>query len=191
VIVVPGTEADAPGAAALHAAEISEGFLPTLGPVFLRRLYRRIVRSEGSFLLVSSDELGLVGMASATEDVGGLYRAFLVKDGPAAAVAAAPRLLRSWRKVIETLHYPAAERALPSAELLSVAVAPRGRGQGLGAELVAGVNEELRRRGVDDAKVVAAADNKAALRLYEAAGYRRTATIEVHGGAPSEVLTWH
>ena len=186
-----GTEADAPAAAELHASQINEGFLPTLGPVFLRRLYRRIVRWEGSFLVVSRDDLGVVGMAAATEDVGRLYRAFLLKDGPAAAVAAAPRLLRSWRKVIETLHYPAAERALPSAELLSVAVAPRGRGQGLGAELVAAVNEELRRRGVDDAKVVAAADNRTALRLYQAAGYRRTATIEVHGGAPSEVLTWH
>ena len=38
------TDADVHAVAALHAERIAEGFLVTLGPAFLRRLYRRIVR---------------------------------------------------------------------------------------------------------------------------------------------------
>ena len=47
---------DAAAAAALHAGQIGEGFLTFLGPRFLRRLYRRVARTPGSFLLVVEDE---------------------------------------------------------------------------------------------------------------------------------------
>ena len=40
------TVADADAISALHASCIAEGFLVTLGPAFLRRLYRRVVLSE-------------------------------------------------------------------------------------------------------------------------------------------------
>jgi glycosyltransferase involved in cell wall biosynthesis/ribosomal protein S18 acetylase RimI-like enzyme len=185
-----GTEVDVAAAAALHASEITEGFLPTLGPTFLRRLYRRIVRWDGSFLLVIRDDDGVAGMAAATEDVGRLYRAFLVRDGIVAGIAAAPRLMRSWRKVLETLRYPAGERELPRSELLAVAVSPRARGRGIGRQLVLAVTDELTRRGVTNARVVAGTGNAPALRLYSSAGYRPAAQIEVHEGVGSQVLTW-
>ena len=47
------TVADVDPVAALHADRIAEGFLVTLGPAFLRRLYRRIVLSEGAFVFVA------------------------------------------------------------------------------------------------------------------------------------------
>jgi ribosomal protein S18 acetylase RimI-like enzyme len=186
-VIRPGTLDDVGTAAALHAGQIGEGFLPTLGPAFLRRLYRRIVLWPGSFLLVAD---GGVGMAAATEDVSALYRAFLVRDGIAAGIAAGPRLARSWRKVVETLRYPSAERDLPPAELLAVAVAPDARGRGLGRSLVTAVNEELTQRGVTSARVVTAAGNAAALALYRSAGYTPVATVQVHAGSDSRVLTW-
>jgi ribosomal protein S18 acetylase RimI-like enzyme len=66
----------------------------------------------------------------------------------------------------------------------------RHAGRGIGRELVDAGVDELRRRGVVAAKVVAGADNTAALRLYESAGFARRQHITVHRGTDSEVLVW-
>ena len=187
-----GTEADASAAAALHASQIGEGFLSSLGPPFLAALYRRVVRHAGSFLLVAERDGEVVGFAAGCEDVGRLYREFLLRDGLVVGVRAAPRLVRAWRRVWETLRYPAGgdEGDLPAAELLSVAVAPAAQGLGLGRQLVGAVTEELRRRGAEGVRVVAGAGNARAIGLYRACGFTTAGRLEVHRGAASEVLTW-
>lgn len=190
LIVRMGSEADAPAAARLHAEQISEGFLSSLGPRFLARLYRRVVRWPRSFLLVAEDAGVVVGHAAATEDVGRLYREFLRHDGLAAGLMAAPRLLRRCRTALETLRYSSAHDDLPAAELLAVAVASEFRGRGIGRALVTAANEELARRGVGDARVVVAAHNHPALALYRRSGFRPSASIRVHASTASEVLTW-
>jgi ribosomal protein S18 acetylase RimI-like enzyme len=189
-VVRPGTDDDVARAAELHTARITEGFLPTLGPRFLRRLYRRIVRSPDAFLLVAVDDGAVVGFVAGATDVGRLYRAFLVRDSVVAGAVAAPRLVRSAPRVLETLRYPATAGELPPAEILAVAVDESCTGRGIGAALVAEATAELRRRGVDAAKVVAGADNAPALRLYEAAGFAPHHRIAVHRDTPSEVLVW-
>lgn len=186
----PATPEDAAHLGALHGARISEGFLPTLGPRFLALLYRRIARSPHAFALAAVRDGEVVGFAAAATDLGALYREFLLRDGVRAGLAAAPRLLRSWRKVLETLRYPAAGAALPDAEILAVAVAPGAAGQGVGRTLVDGAVAELRRRGIDAVKVVAGADNAAALALYRACGFTTGERRSVHEGTTSEVLVW-
>lgn len=190
VVVRAGSERDARVAARLHADEIAEGFLSSLGPRFLQLLYRRVVRSGGSFLLVAEEGDAIVGHAAATEDVPRLYREFLRHEGVAAGAVAAPRLVRRWRSALETLRYPAVHEDLPKAELLAVAVSSRSRGRGVGRALVAAANEELVRRGVRDARVVVANTNTAALRLYTSSGFCPSAEIRVHPDRPSQVLTW-
>jgi ribosomal protein S18 acetylase RimI-like enzyme len=191
VSIRPATIADAPAMARLHATEIGEGFLPELGDRFLGHLYRRVVRSPSSFAFVVDDGAGVVGFAAGAENLRALYRSFLVRDGIAVVLAAGPRIARSWRRVVETLRYPARDGAdLPAAELIAIAVGPGARGRGLGRELVATVTAEFARRGVTAARVVAGADNEAALRLYRACGFRTAATLQVHRGTASEVLTW-
>lgn len=190
MIVRAGVDTDAGRAARLHAEQITEGFLSSLGPRFLGLLYRRVVRWPRSFLLVAEEDGLVVGYAAATEDVGGLYRQFLMHEGVLAAAPAAPALARRWRSAWETLRYSGGHDELPSAELLAVAVASGFRGRGVGRTLVTAANEELARRGVDDARVVVAASNGPALALYRSSGFRPTASIEVHADTRSEVLTW-
>ncbi len=190
MIVRPGDRADAAAAARLHAGQIGEGFLSSLGPHFLTLLYRRIVAWPRSFLVVAEAEGAVVGQAAATEDVGGLYRRFLLRDGLLAAAVASPRLLRNWQTALETLRYPSLQGGLPSAELLAVAVDSTHRGQGIGRALVLAANEELARRGVGDARVVVAASNAPALALYRSSGFRPSTSIHVHAETRSEVLTW-
>ncbi len=190
VWVRPGFERDAAAGARLHAEEITDGFLPALGPRFLTRLYGRVVRSPRSFLIVAEEDGHVIGHAAATEDVGQLYRQFLLHDGVTAALVAVPGLVRHWRRVLETLRYPSRHTGLPSAELLAVVVEARCRGRGIGHALVAAANDELARRGVTDARVVVGVDNGAARALYRSSGFRPSAMIRVHAQTPSEVLTW-
>lgn len=192
MIIRDGTDADAPTAGRLHATEITDGFLSSLGPRFLARLYRRTARHPGSFLLVAEDGGRITGMAAGTTDVGALYRAFLVRDGAAAALASLPQIVRSVPRVVETLRYGGSghDPALPDAELLAVAVDRDSHGRGVGRRLVEEAQSRFTALGAPGARVVAGATNTAALRLYRGCGFRPAARTEVHAGALSEVLAW-
>jgi ribosomal protein S18 acetylase RimI-like enzyme len=190
VVIRLATPADAPEIAALHADRIAEGFLPTLGAPFLERLYRRVTSSQDAFAYVAGDDGRTDGFVACALDVRALYRAFLLRDGARAGIVAAPQLLRSWRRVVETLRYPSAAADLPRAEVLSVAVTAAASGRGIGRSLVAAATAHLREREVVAAKVVTGAANDAAMAMYEHCGFAVEERIEVHGGVASVVLVW-
>lgn len=190
--VRPGIESDADFAGRLHADAIAEGFLSRLGPRFLRPLYRRIVLTPASFLLVAeTDDREPVGFIAGSADVGGLYRQFLVRDG-ARALAAAPRALAaSWRRALETFRYgrqgPQDEGG---AELLSIAVVASWQGRRVGGLLVERFQSEVTARRIPGAHVVVGADNEAAVALYRRAGFRAADRFELHPGTPSLRMQW-
>lgn len=192
--VRPATVADLPRVAELHAQRISEGFLSSLGLPFLRRLYARVLGSPDSFILVNGDQLvapsGVNGFVAGVEDLSALYRRFVLRDGIAAGLRAAPRLIAAVPRVIETLRYPSTTAALPDSEILAVAVAANAAGQGIGRALVGAATAEFIRRGTSSAKVVTTADNAAALAMYRGCGFVASAPVEVHSGRVSEVLVW-
>ena len=191
VTIAAATPADADRIADLHRTRISEGFLPRLGPRFLRRLYRRMCRSDDCVVLVARDGSRVVGFAAGATDLGALYRRFLLRDGPVAAIEAAPRLLRHLPRVVETLRYERGAGDAPAAEVLSVAVDPTAAGRGLGRTLVDRLVQSLAARGASEVRVVTGADNVAALRMYRACGFTHARRIEVHAGTASEQLVWH
>jgi ribosomal protein S18 acetylase RimI-like enzyme len=183
--------------ARLHADGMPEAFLPTLGPRFLARLYRALATDPEAVALVAEGVDGVVGFAAGVPSVGGFYRRFARGHGPAAALAAAPRLVRPSvaRRLLETVRYPATEvngngdgnGRLPDAELLSIAVAPGFRAGGTGRTLADGVLTGLAGRGVDDIKVVVGAANQGANRFYAKVGFSHAGHLTVHQGTPSNV----
>ena len=170
-------------------ARSARGSCPSWGRDFLCRLYRRIVRTPDSFLLIAQDGEKTVGFLAGSCDVSGLYRSFVLRDGVAAAFASAGRLLRSWRRVMETLHHGASDAA-DGAELLAVAVDPAARGRGVGILLVNGFLHEIGRRRRDAAHVVVAADNETAIALYRRAGFRTRGEVRDASGhrVPSDAV---
>lgn len=184
-----GTVEDAGAAATLHAGQISEGFLSMLGPAFLTRLYRRVVRTPGSFLLIVQDGPATAGFLAGSSDVSGLYRSFLLRDGAVAALSCAGRLVHSWRRVLETLRH-GATGAAGGPELLAVAVHPALRGRGAGTLLVKGFLREVAQRGQDTAHVVVAANNESAIALYTRAGFGVAERFELHEGTESLLMCW-
>jgi glycosyltransferase involved in cell wall biosynthesis/ribosomal protein S18 acetylase RimI-like enzyme len=197
VVVRPARVGDAAAMARLHADGMPEAFLPTLGPRFLARLYRALATDPEAVALVAEGVDGVVGFAAGVPSVGGFYRRFARGHGPAAALAAAPRLVRPSvaRRLLETVRYPATEvngngdgnGRLPDAELLSIAVAPGFRAGGTGRTLADGVLTGLAGRGVDDIKVVVGAANQGANRFYAKVGFSHAGHLTVHQGTPSNV----
>ena len=61
-------------------------------------------------------------------------------------------------------------------EIESLAVLPSHRGQGIGTQLLAGLERELQAGGVSDLIIGVLAGNEAAIRLYQRRGYRPTWT---------------
>lgn len=182
---------DARAVAAIHAERIGEGFLASLGPRFLARLYRRMAFSDAAVLLVAERTGSVVGFVAGTTSTGRLYRDFLMRDAVPAGLAALPAIVRAPRQVWETLRYGTAENSgeLPAAEILSIAVATDATGEGTGHALLTAALDELTPR-VDGVRVVTAVDNEAALKMYEGAGFVHHSRTEVHAGVAQEVLVW-
>ncbi len=192
VIVRPGTVRDAATAARLHAGQIDEGFLASLGPRFLGHLYRRIARSPSSFLLIAECSGTTAGFLAGATDVGALYRQFLIRDGLVACATSAPQLLGAWRRALETLRHGsgAGKETRDVAELLAIAVEPEFRGCGVGDALVDAFKRVTRRRGADVAQVVVGRDNRRAVALYERAGFTLLEYFEMHPGTTSMLMEW-
>jgi ribosomal protein S18 acetylase RimI-like enzyme len=191
------TDADVHAVAALHADRIAEGFLVTLGPAFLRRLYRRILRSPEAFVIVADEADGpepgdrVVGFIAVAENTRALYRDFLVRDGFVAAATATPGIVRAPGAVWETLRYGLRGGGSASgAEVLSTAVAADHGGRGIATGLVRSAVEELQRRGAASARVVTAVGNLAAVKAYERGGFRAVGLDEVHRGVAQQLLAW-
>jgi ribosomal protein S18 acetylase RimI-like enzyme len=193
LVLAPGTPHEAEAVARLHVHQLRDSHLASLGEGFLRVLYRRIARDADSTLLVARRRCDVVGFVAGTTSTRRLYREFLRHDAVRAGAVAAPGLLRHPRATLETLRYRVAVGstvALPDAELLALVVHPAVRRHGVGARLVATLQDDFGARGVTACRVTVAADNAAALALYLRCGFVRADLIEVHRGRRSEVLVW-
>ncbi len=91
--------------------------------------------------------------------------------------------LKRVKKVFETLFYPARikNKNLPSAELLSIAVAPEEQRKGLAGQIIEKGFRHYRKTGVDKVKVLIGADNKAGNQLYLKCGFELAGQIINHG----------
>lgn len=184
--------ADAPSIAALHAGSIASGFLSTLGVRFLGYLYSSLIKDDGGMVYVSEVDGTIVGFVAGTTDTGAFYRRFLKERWLGAAVRLAPIVLRPmrWPRVWETVRYGTAEDLDVRAELLSMAVAPHARGRRMGASLVNALTDQAKRDGIEEMRVVVAADNGPAIALYRTSGFSDPRRLEVHSGEDSMELRW-
>ena len=171
--------------AALHIQCISTGFISSMGIDFVTSLYDAIVKSKSSLGVVAVKNGKVIGFVAFTTNLNKLYKSIIRRKGLKFALLLAGNVLslRRIKKIFETLSYPARIKKmnLPSAELLSIAVAPEERRKGLASQLIEKGLRLYRKTGVDKVKVLIGADNKAGNKLYLKSGFELIGQIVNHG----------
>lgn len=177
--------------AVLHAANIDQGFLATLGVPFLALMYRALDEAEESVLLTEEQGGRVVGFVSGGEGMGAIYRRMLrypVRLG----LSLLPSLVRPKRlkRILEILRYGVNAtdvHDLPNAELLSIAVDASVRGTGISERLYRRLQTHFSGRGVGAFRIVVGDSLAPAHRYYQKMGAKPVGRIEVHAGEGSVV----
>jgi len=176
--------------AALHIQCISTGFISSMGIDFVTYLYEAIVQSNSSFGVVAVRNKKVLGFATFTTNINTLYKSIVWRKGLRFALLLAGHMcsLKRIKRMFETLFYPRRikNKDLPSAELLSIAVAPEEQRKGLAGQLIEMGFRDYRKAGVDKVKVLIGTDNKAGNQLYLKTGFEPAGQIINHG-LPSNV----
>lgn len=181
--------------AELHAANLDQGFLASLGHRFLALMYQAIDEAPDSVLIVArTDADGIVGFVAGGGGMGTVCRRML-RYWWRLGVSLVPVLMspRKLRRIMEIFRYgsahPEAVSAepshIPKAELLSIAVDTAYRGKGHAEQLYRDLQRHFRNRGEPGFRIVVGAALVTAHRFYQRMGARAVAQIEVHRGERS------
>lgn len=176
--------------ARLHVAGIKGGFLSLLGEKFLTDLYEVIDTDANSFCMTAQKNGNIIGFVAFTENLGKLFKAVLKAKGMAVLMGIGFRLFKPsvFKRVVQNCLYSGKTEklGLPRAELLSIVVSTAEQRKGVGEELCKAGFQECRRRGIERVKVLVAADNEAADRLYQKVGFKLSLETDSHG-IPSKI----
>ncbi|MFA5293114.1 MAG: GNAT family N-acetyltransferase [Phycisphaerae bacterium] len=164
---------------------IPTGFISSLGKRFIAELYEAIAEDKNSFGFVAVEDDKVLGFVAFSTNLSQLYKYVILKKGFKFFFILVKKLMsvQTVKKIWANLFYPGKmkEMDLPDAELLSIAVAPDGRGMGIAKQLVDAGFEECRKHGIDKVKVLVAADNEAANKLYKKCSFELNMKIDSHG----------
>jgi len=176
--------------AKLHYRGIPTGFLSSLGPRFLTALYQAIAASENAFGFVARENDQTLGYIAFTDNLGRLYKSVIKQNFCRFSLLLACKMLRFSRskKVFQTLLYPGKTKKLelPAAELLAIVIADQARGKGLASRLMQTGLDECKNRSIEKVKILVAADNHSANKLYGKCGFQLVGRINSHN-IPSNI----
>jgi len=177
--------------ARLHVRCLDQGFLASLGEAFLALMYEAIDRAEATFLLTEERHGQVVGFITGGSGMGPIYRRML-RSPVRLAWALAPAVVRpaKFRRILEILRYSGSSTlppGTPEAELLSLAVAPECRGQGVAESLYRRLVGDFRNRGVGAFRIIVGAPLAPAHRFYRRMGAIEAGETQVHDGETSTV----
>ena len=181
---------------ALHRAELSGGFLSSLGEQALSVIFEFAAGSDAAILLVARNKQTsqIEGFILGCCDIGSFYKHFLRSKFLKALVYIGPQLLSMQKllKILETLLYPVKrnKEKLPSSELLDLVVSKDCRGRGLGRILFCEFTKSLQTKGISAFKVTTGESLKGAHAFYEKLGARRSSDIVVHVGQVTRVYVY-
>ncbi|MFC1738288.1 GNAT family N-acetyltransferase [Planctomycetota bacterium] len=178
------------GVAHLHVSCISTGFISSLGLDFLTALYEAIVKDFNSFCLVAEDQGKVLGFVAFTENLGRLYKSAVKSNGIKLILAIGLKMFHPsvCQRIIQNIFYPSKtdKMDLPKAELLSIVVDPAFQGKGIAKQLCQAGLVQCRKRGIDKVKVLVAANNEPANRLYIKCGFELVIQVDSHS-IPSNI----
>ena len=177
----------------LHSTNINHGFLPSLGTRFLYELYRCISEHPETFLIAEEHDGKVLGFIAGTTGKRPL-RSVLLRHPFRVFTALLPSLTNRHRiagilavaRHVGSDHHSTTN--LPRAELLSMAVDVKLRGQGCAERLFKSLEAQLRQANVSAFRIVAGSSLTAACRFYEKMGATEAERFQLHKGDVSIVF---
>ena len=169
----------------LHAENLDQGFLSTLGENFLFLMYRAIDESDSAVLVVERCKRGVSGFVSGGDSMSLIYRQML-RHWPQLIASLAPSLInpiKFWR-ILEILLYSRREDkldGLPRFELLSIAVDREYRGRGVSDRLYESLIDHCRSMNAPAFKIIVGEALLPAHRFYRRMGAEVVGEVYVHG----------
>ena len=169
--------------ASLHCNEIPDGVLSILGEDFLAVLYRYISKAPNCGVWVSEVYGNLKGFITGCADDKKMFR-WVLSHGllPLTAVGirsiTKPGVIAGAISVLKVLLKTKHDEPTPRSQLLSLAVHPSSRKEGIGRALVQAFEIELGTWGVDECLVWTTQSNLGAITFYESNGFIRRFTIQ-------------
>jgi ribosomal protein S18 acetylase RimI-like enzyme len=185
--VRPMTGADVEAVVQVHLRGFPSFFLTELGPRFVHELYRATLADPDGFGVVAQDGQTISGFATGTAQPAGFYRRLLCRRWWRFALASAVPVMRRPRiapRLVRALAMPGRVTRQPGrGTLMSIAVVPEGRGQGIGGALVRAFIDEAGRRGVRQVDLTTdQQDNQTGNRFYGSLGFVRERTFTTPEG---------
>jgi len=177
----------------LHAENINQGFLPSIGTRFLYELYRCIGEHPETFLIAEEDEGTVVGFIAGTTGKRALP-SVLLRHPFRIFMALLPSLTdrRRIAEIIAVARHVGSDRNstadLPRAELLSMAVDVKLRGQGCAERLFKALETQFSQANISEFRIVAGSQLLAACRFYGKMGATEVARFELHRGVVSIIF---
>ncbi|MFH0780022.1 MAG: GNAT family N-acetyltransferase [Parcubacteria group bacterium] len=178
--------------ARLHKTCLTESFLGLLGIGILNILYKALAKYPGGILFVAQEGDETIGFVSGVDNVKRFYKFFLKKFWFNASFLLFLKVFspKTLKKIFETMNYGANEKieGLPEAELLSIAVIEKFRGQGASKMLFDELKQEFNNRNISKFKIIVGCCLIGAQKFYEKMGCVKVAETEIHKGASSKIL---
>jgi ribosomal protein S18 acetylase RimI-like enzyme len=181
-------EEDIPGIVSVHMSSFSHFFLTCLGPKFLELLYGEILKQEGSVALVAvTPDDTVIGFTVGVCNQTKFYKHLAVRRWFAFAAASSREALAHPMiilRLIQAFTYVGKSRAAACpALLMSLAVAPQGKGHGIGSALVDAFICEMAKKGVDRVCLTTDRDNNDGTNcFYQKLGFSRVREYQTPQG---------
>lgn len=164
-----------PAVVDLHVRALPDTLNARCGPLYLAALYRALLTSEPGVGYIASYEGRVAGFVSGSLDRAQLGRDILLRLGLRHQARLAREILRHPWDLIEQAALARAQQQMARlghrAALLTIAVEPDFRQEGVGRLLTLALAQRLRLAGHASFHVDTREDNAAARRFYEALGF--------------------
>jgi ribosomal protein S18 acetylase RimI-like enzyme len=176
----------------IHEKTIQSGFIIKLGRSFLKSLYREIVKSNSSFLIVAYEGSEIIGFIACSENTSKLYKDYIIHN----TIRIIPIIFRKLfniatiKKIIEVLIYPNKSKRIginPDAEILNFCVLDSCQGKGVGKLLYTEMMDEFKTLSVKEIKIVTGEEQKSAHKFYEKMNAKLATEIAIHKGVMSRI----
>lgn len=177
--------------ARIHKEEIKESFLGSLPVGFLTQLHKAIISSSHSFCIVIKENNAVMGFVSGVTDMDAFYKYFFRHYFFGSFAILFPKIfsISFIKKAIENILYPKKMDALPSAELLIIAIKKEFQGQGFGGKLLTDLIGEFKKRQIKTFKVLVGKDLHA-VDFYKKNNFEQIKEINLHSGETSLVFIY-